>query len=724
MNDARPPLPRPSSGKAAFLFGVHDHQPLGNFPKVLEHAYLKAYLPFLEVAEPRPWFRFTCHVSGCLWDWILESHPEFVERLKVLVKRGQVEMLSGGYYEPIFPVIPEADLIGQIEKLSDFIYRTFGTVPRGAWLTERVWEPHLPDILRRAGISYTLVDDWHLKGAGVPERSLHGPFITDHLGKSVRILAVDEKLRYLVPFREPELLLEYMATLAGPGDPPPAAVLVDDGEKFGEWPETHDWVYTRGWMDRFLGALEASLDWVEMRTCGEYVSAVRAAGPVYMGTASYSEMMEWVLPPAAQRAYEEGRAALKAGNAMEAAAPFLKGGTWRGFQSRYPEANWLHKKMLRVSGKVAAAATKDARDPRVAGAREKLWQGQCNCPYWHGIFGGLYLNYLRTAVWGKLVEAEALADRVLNGDGPWLEHSREDVDSDGAEEIIVEGDQLSVVFKPSEGGSASSWEIREKGWNILDTLGRRPEAYHSKLKDATDKGEVGKSIHEQVRAKEKGLEEFLSYDVQPRRGALQDHLLASDTELGDVIRGLGSVADLPSSPYRAVASSDGSGKARTVRVAFEGRARAFEGDLAVGKSVSFRAGSREADVRYRLAWNGPRRLSAIFAVEWNLGLLAGDAPDRYFLADGARPDDPRAGSTGSFKASLVEVVEGWRGARVSFRFDSPVEAWRHPVWTVSLSEAGFERTYQHTALYFLHRLALEPGGALEFSFAHSVVDCP
>jgi hypothetical protein len=722
MESRKNPLPRPLSGKVSFLFGVHDHQPVGNFGHVMEQAYLKAYLPFLEVAEPRPWFRFTCHISGCLWDWILGAHPEFVERMKPLVKRGQVEMLSGGYYEPIFPVVPEADLIGQVEKLSDFIHRTFGTVPKGAWLTERVWEPHLPALLKRAGISYTLVDDWHLKGAGVPDRHLHGPFVTDHLGAAVKVLAVDEKLRYLVPFREPELLLEYMATLAGTGDPPPAAVLVDDGEKFGVWPETHDWVYVRGWMDRFLGALEGSLDWVEMGTCGEYLERARPNGPVYMGTASYSEMMEWVLPPAAQRAYGEARDALKAANVLETSGPFLKGGTWRGFQSKYPEANWLHKKMLRVSEKVRSAAAKDVRDPRVAEAREKLWQGQCNCPYWHGIFGGLYLNYLRDAVWGRLVGAEALADRVLHGDGPWLEYSEEDVDSDGASEIVVESDALSVMLKPSEGGCAASWEVRDKAWNVLDTLGRRPEAYHAKLKEARSAGEVGKSIHEQVRVKEEGLEAFLSYDIQPRRGALQDHLLGSDATIEDVVKSLGSVADLPGTPYRSVASPSGTGKRRTVQVLFEGRAQAYGGELAVGKSVSFAAGSREAKVRYRLAWNGPGPLKAIFGVEWNIGLLAGDAPDRYIMADGVKPADPKAASTGIFTASLVEAVDGWRGAKAVFRFEKPVETWRYPVWAVSLSEGGFERTYQSTVLVFVNRLQLKPGGLLEFGFTHSVVE--
>jgi hypothetical protein len=29
--------------------------------------------------------------------------------------------------------------------------------------------------------------------------------------------------------------------------------------------------------------------------------------------------------------------------------PFLRGGIWRNFLTRYPEANWMHKRMLALS---------------------------------------------------------------------------------------------------------------------------------------------------------------------------------------------------------------------------------------------------------------------------------------------------------------------------------------------------------------------------------------
>jgi len=73
----------------------------------------------------------------------------------------------------------------------------------------------------------------------------------------------------------------------------------------------------------------------------------------------------------------------------------------------------MHKRGLRIDAKLERAAHGRRRAVLRDAARIALWRAQCNCPYWHGVFGGLYLNYLRYAVWHNLIEAERLADGVL-----------------------------------------------------------------------------------------------------------------------------------------------------------------------------------------------------------------------------------------------------------------------------------------------------------------------
>ena len=111
--------------KVYFLFAIHCHQPIGNFEHVIEDAYRMSYLPFIEVLEKFPSIKMTVHYTGILLSWFKERHPEFLEKLKMLAARGQIEIMTGAYYEPIVAVIPDCDKIGQIKKQTDLIKQEF-----------------------------------------------------------------------------------------------------------------------------------------------------------------------------------------------------------------------------------------------------------------------------------------------------------------------------------------------------------------------------------------------------------------------------------------------------------------------------------------------------------------------------------------------------------------------------------------------------------------------
>jgi len=217
---------------------IHAHQPVGNFDDVFERAYASSYLPFVELLAQHPSVRMGLHYSGPLLTWIERAHPDYFDRLHALVRSGQVEMVGGGFYEPVLAVIPPEDRQGQITRLADYVEKHFGTRPTGAWLTERVWEPQLPSSLAAAGVEYTLVDDNHFLGAGFELDQLYGYYVCEDLGRSVRVLPGLKSLRYLIPFRPVGETVEFLrgAANAHPGG---FAAMGDDLEKFGVWPGTN-----------------------------------------------------------------------------------------------------------------------------------------------------------------------------------------------------------------------------------------------------------------------------------------------------------------------------------------------------------------------------------------------------------------------------------------------------------------------------------------------------
>src|SRR5437016_1121588 len=197
--------------RLAFCFGVHNHQPIGNFDHVMVEATERAYRPFLERLDQRPEVRLSVHCTGSLLEWLRDRSPRTFDLLGTVAARGQVELLTGGFYEPILAVLPDHDKIGQVERLTTFLKSNFGVRPRGMWLAERVWEPHLPRVLSEAGVEYVLVDDRHFALAGLDVDTLGGYYLTDEQGQSLRVFPINQRLRYLIPFAGVDEVFEYLA---------------------------------------------------------------------------------------------------------------------------------------------------------------------------------------------------------------------------------------------------------------------------------------------------------------------------------------------------------------------------------------------------------------------------------------------------------------------------------------------------------------------------------
>ncbi len=454
----------------------HNHQPVGNFGWVVAEAHERAYQPMLAALDRHPGVRVGLHYSGPLLDWLRAERPEFLARLRALVERDQVELLGGGYFEPVLASLPERDRRGQLAKMADAVEEIGGRRPRGAWLAERVWEPDVPTSLVAAGYGWTILDDNHFRAAAIPEDRLWGPYTTDDQGHLLAVFATEKGLRYRIPFGDVDEVIAYLrahATEAGER----LGTMGDDGEKLGSWPTTweHCWGATR-WVDRFFTALEANAGWLTTITPSDWLDRNRTIGRVYIPTASYAEMGEWALPPNETPVFANLLHRAEAAGAAE--HRYLRGGFWRNFQVKYREVNDLHKQMLRTSAKVAAMPAGAAR----TAALDHLYQGQSNDCYWHGLFGGIYISHMRLATHEHLIAAEDAADTAARAAGTAVDGAREeDLDLDGVPEIALATAGQVVAIKPSEGGGIGSWDIRAVRHALASVLRRRPEASHESL---------------------------------------------------------------------------------------------------------------------------------------------------------------------------------------------------------------------------------------------------
>jgi len=699
--------------KVYLLLGIHNHQPVGNFDHVFREAHDRCYRPFLDLLRQYPNLRISLHYSGPLLDWLEKHQPAFLDEMKNLVDQKQVEILTGGYYEPILTSIPTRDGIGQVTMMNQYLKERLGGDSKGLWLAERVWDPSLPKLLGSCRVAYTLVDDSHFQLVGVKPDTLRGYYLTEHEGVPLAIFPISKRLRYLIPFRQPEETIQYLDQLKEQG--PVGITYADDGEKFGLWPGTYRWVYDQGWLKRFFDLLEQNRSWMTTLTFGEYLTQTPPTGRIYLPTASYEEMMEWSLPTETILEREALMERLEAAGLKEAVQDFLRGGLWHYFLVKYPEINLMHKKMLYMSDQLfLEEPPRGSKLKKFTEAQRELYQAQGNDAYWHGLFGGYYLNYLRHAVHEHLLKAEKLVD---SGPSKSQIHFTElDLDRDGYIELLAKTPWMNLYLKPNEGATAIQIDYRPKALCLTHVPMRRREAYHKQLIDKlsvpppqAENLDRIPSIHDRVFVKEAGLDRKLIYDRYPR-WSFRDHLLESHATLAKYEVGqyedLGGFSD---QPYEKEAVQSGQDEAI---VSFHRIGVMKDISLAVKKDYTLWASQARLSVKYAFHHLQPsthhfQPATYQWGVELNLTLLAGSDPKRYYRFPGKSVQDTRLCSLGVVEqVTEVYLVDEWHGIEIHLHFIPSVQLWRFPIETVSQSEEGMESTYQGSCLVALWPLSL------------------
>jgi alpha-amylase len=156
----------------------------------------------------------------------------------------------------------------------------------------------------------------------------------------------------------------------------------------------------------------------------------------------------------------------------------------------------MHKKMIHVRNKLIQieeflknsenAALISVIEPEIADSWDEIYKAQCNDCYWHGMFGGVYLQFLRFSVYTHLINAEKKIDEmnatIFALKDPYLSVIPVDFNKDSKIDILIESTNINAYVDPSEGGTLFELDFKPKSYNLLNTLTRWHEAYHDKKK--------------------------------------------------------------------------------------------------------------------------------------------------------------------------------------------------------------------------------------------------
>jgi 4-alpha-glucanotransferase len=665
-----------------FLMAIHFHQPVDNLGFVFEEICDKCYEPFLYTIQDYPSVRFNLHYTGGLLEWFRDNRPNVLEALKRLVKNGQIEIIGGGFYEPILSAVYPHDATGQLDMMSSFLRANLKTDTKGAWLAERIWEPHLPEILAGSNIEYTILDDQHLIYAGCKEGQLYGHYITEHNSKTLSVIPSDKFLRYVIPFKPVQDTLDYFKkTIKDYGRY--TACYGDDGEKFGAWPDTYKNVYEKGWLKRFLQALDDNSSWVRTWRISDYLKENASNGLIYIPSVSYEEMNEWSLSFEAGQALAGLKRHLKKYNMLHRYHTFLKTGIWKNFLIKYPEINHIHKRVLMASSRLSATEKNimTAKNPddkpiaieRLTKAKSELYKAECNCVYWHGVFGGVYMYHLRTALYKHLITAENVLDIIEQKAASRIDIDDVDFDCDGEKECVISTAKNTVVIDKAEGAVITEWSLKDRPLNIINTLARRREIYHESIKKR------------------------LYYDNY-RRCLFMDHFFKENITLKSLKQNQYiECGDF----FRARYQQEALRGADTIEMFRAGMAAGRE--IILRKAFTFGREKETVKVSYLLDNISPGQASLFFGPELNFSITNDDKENDLF------------------NVKSVQFHDRVEDIRVDIDFSiPPYRFFRYPVYTVSQSQKDIETNYQASCIVPVFKLVIGKGASARFDINVSV----
>jgi 4-alpha-glucanotransferase len=697
--------------KIKLVFGVHNHQPIGNFDDIIEDAYQHCYEPFLSLLEKHPKVAVTLHYSGTLLDWFFAKHPEMIDRIRLLLNRKNVELLSSAYYEPVLTAIPEEDRIGQIQKMNNLLHTAFGYEAKGMWLTERVWEPHLPQSIELANIKYTALDEVNFRSSGVAQFPVKAYYNTEENGHTVGVFSISRTLRDLAPYSEPQKIIDYLKDQVSDNNQH-LLVMLDDGEKFGIYPNTYQKVYGDNWLEKFFTLLEANEDWIQTTTLKAYYEQFTPQGLLYFPSSSYFEMGEWALQADIQKDFTDFVQEIESSGHLEERRHFLRGGYWRNFMSKYLETNWMQKRMQQITRKFRLLEMTSPRKESLRKIRNALWKGMCNNAYWYGVYGGLYLPHLRRAVWQNLIFAEDKIDsRLFNLEDDYYVREESDINRNGLTDIKITTRNYDAIFSVNTAGALAEFDFRPSLVNVCDMIRRIPEKYHDLIRCQKDSG-TQKYLHDKGQQIPFAKDD-LYYDSVPRYSLLEKYF---DVEI--------SVDKVYKNQYKD--ASDFVNQAvdylrdrddRTVSFSREGWINWQR--MRLRKDIVMLENGFEAHYSLTNVGMGGNRFA--FGPEFNFALAAGLDNEKYLTLNG-QPD------TYSVKAMLDEKQLNQFSIRnlhdqyqLTLRFDQPVRLISYPVETIILAQKGYEKIYQGSAFLPLWQVESKPGQTYHFKLSFEII---
>ena len=401
------------------IFGTYNTMPDGASDTLFELSYQRSWRPFLSSLYKFPSISSVLYYSGIVLQWIEENHPEFTLLLEEMSGRRQIELLGGGYYSPLFPILQLSDKVGQIELLTTYLRKTFGRRPSGGWLYEYSWDAGLPLVFKNSGLSYSFLPAGTLAEAGIVDLGHCEPMVTEDQRKLLCVFPVFDMDEAFDSPRSFENALESLM-IQYPGCR--LYTIMANGHSVPSMWEASGLESPDVMFERTFAWFQKNCLSIETVSAQNYTKAIKNSKLFYLSSCS-SERLGSCL----DQSKERGR-----GLCFPSIAKQLI--------LQQPASKHLYDRMYHVHSLMVLLRGDKARKKS---AQEDLWKAQNGEAYWEGCIGGLRRPEVRKRAYRALIDAEK-ATRIQGNFNPGL--IVDDIDCDGEKEFLYQAADLNCYI--------------------------------------------------------------------------------------------------------------------------------------------------------------------------------------------------------------------------------------------------------------------------------------
>lgn len=141
---------------------LHLYQPANATDDNIREATEKSYKYILDALESSPLAKITVNITGCLFlRWQELDYNDVIERLKKLVRSGQIEITGTAAYHPLLPLIKTSEAKKQIQE-NEAIQKKFlspAKSPSGFFLPEMAYSLKMAKLIKSLGYEWLILDE-------------------------------------------------------------------------------------------------------------------------------------------------------------------------------------------------------------------------------------------------------------------------------------------------------------------------------------------------------------------------------------------------------------------------------------------------------------------------------------------------------------------------------------------------------------------------------------